>query len=114
MKKRFSIALIICFVLSTAFVAYAFIPGTYEGEGKGYHGEGSVKVKITVDGEEITDAEIIAPEEFPFGSANAETYEAALIGRTDGNIDAVTNATMTRDGIKEAVEKALEKAKQLQ
>ena len=42
---------------------------------------------------------------------NFENYSKALIGRTDGKIDAVAGATMTRDGISEAVENALKKAK---
>ena len=91
--------------------ASGFKPGTYEGEGKGYSEGAPVKVKVTVDAEKITAVEIDAPEEVPFGVQNFETYKNALIGRTDGNIDAVSNATMTRNGIREAVEKALAAAK---
>ncbi|MBQ7216410.1 MAG: FAD-dependent oxidoreductase [Synergistaceae bacterium] len=91
--------------------ASGFKPGTYEGEGKGYSEGAPVKVKVTVDAEKITAVEIDAPEEVPFGVQNFETYKKALIGRTDGNIDAVSNATMTRNGIREAVEKALAAAK---
>ena len=110
MKRYFSIALIVSFLLGTALMASAFTPGTYEGEGKGYSETDPVKVKVTVDEKAITAVEIDAPNEVPFGVMNFETYSKALIGRTDGNIDAVSNATMSRNGIKEAVEKALEKA----
>ncbi len=87
--------------------AEGFIPGTYEGEGKGYSETEPVKVKVTVDEKAIT----AVPNEVPFGVMNFETYSKALIGRTDGNIDAVSNATMSRNGIKEAVEKALAQAR---
>ncbi len=88
------------------------VPGTYEGTGKGYSENTPVTVKITVDENAvITSAKIEGPEEVPFGMANFETYEQALIGRTDGEIDAVSQATMTRNGVAEAVGKALAEAR---
>ncbi|MDY6428670.1 MAG: FMN-binding protein, partial [Synergistales bacterium] len=109
MKKFFSFVLAVCFIFTASF-AFAFTPGTYEGEGKGYSETAPVKVKVTVDAEKITAVEIDAPEEQPFGVPNFPKYIEALIGRTDGNIDAITSATMSRNGIQEAVNKALEKA----
>ena len=108
--KKFALILAVCFVLS-ASVACAFTPGTYEGEGKGYSETSPVKVKVTVDADKITAVEIDAPEEVPFGVMNFPTYINALIGRTDGQIDAISNATMSRNGIAEAVEKALAEAR---
>ena len=103
---------VLCIVLYSACAYGAvFTPGTYEGTGKGYSEGSPVKVKVTVDAEKITAVEIDAPEEVPFGVQNFETYIKALIGRTDGNIDAVSNATMTRNGITEAVNKALSAAR---
>ena len=110
MKKVFCLVLAVCFIFTASF-AYAFTPGTYEGEGKGYSETSPVKVKVTVDAEKITAVEIDAPEEVPFGVQNFPKYIEALIGRADGDIDAISNATMSRNGIKEAVEKALAKAK---
>ena len=109
MRKIFSVALIL--VLSSALVAGAFTPGTYEGTGKGYSETDPVKVKVTVDDKAIIAVEIDAPKEVPFGVMNFPAYTEALKGRTDGNIDAVSNATMSRNGIREAVEKALAKAR---
>ena len=108
MKKSFCFVLAFCMIFSSA--AYAFTPGTYEGHGKGYSENADVKVKVTVDAEKITAVEFDMPEEQPFGVMNAETYSKALIGRSDGDIDAVSNATMTRNGIKAAVEMALAQA----
>ena len=108
--KKFAFILAVCFAL-TASIAWAFTPGTYEGEGKGYSETSPVKVKVTVDADKITAVEIDAPEEVPFGVMNFPTYINALIGRTDGQIDAISNATMSRNGIAEAVEKALAEAR---
>ncbi|MBQ7544164.1 MAG: FAD-dependent oxidoreductase [Synergistaceae bacterium] len=110
MKRSSSIVVALCLVFALACASFGFTPGTYEGTGKGYSEGAPVKVKVTVDTEKITAVEIDAPEEVPFGVQNFETYSKALIGRTDGNIDAVSNATLTRNGIAEAVEKALKKA----
>ncbi len=111
MYKKFLDIAFVCCVVFMAAIAFAFEPGTYEGQGKGYSDGALVKVKVTVDAEKITAVEIDAPEEVPFGVPNFETYSKALIGRTYGKIDAVAGATMTRNGISEAVEKALDKAR---
>ena len=95
-----------------AAAATGFVPGNYVGEGKGYSETEPVKVTITVDEKGvITAAHIEGAGEEPFGIPQFETYAMALLGRTDGEIDAVAGATMTRDGVAEAVSKALEQAK---
>ena len=110
MKKFFSFILAVCFIL-TAACAFAFTPGTYEGEGKGYSENEPVKVRVTVDAEKITAVEIdVSEEQQPFAESIFPKYIEALIGRTDGNIDAIAGATVSRNGIAEAVNKALEKA----
>ena len=68
------------------------------------------RAKAKATARKITAVEIDAPEEQPFGVPNFPKYIEALIGRTDGNIDAISTATMSRNGIQEAVNKALEKA----
>ena len=110
MKKFFSAILCIMLLTASAWGA-VFTPGTYEGEGKGYSEGSPVKVKVTVDAEKITAVEIDAPEEVPFGVQNFENYKGQLIGKNEAKIDAVSNATMTRDGIVEAVNKALKAAR---
>ena len=97
--------------VSAAPAKAAFTPGTYEGSGKGYSEETDVTVRVTVDGKAITAVEIEGAGELPFGVPQFEAYGKALIGRSDGNIDAVSGATMTRDGIAAAVEKALSAAR---
>ncbi|MBR1658474.1 MAG: FAD-dependent oxidoreductase [Synergistaceae bacterium] len=110
MKKIFSVILCVMLLSASAWGA-GFTPGTYEGEGKGYSEGSPVKVKVTVDAEKITAVEIDAPEEVPFGVPLFGKYGDALIGKSEAQIDAVSGATMTRDGIVEAVTKALAKAK---
>ncbi|MBR1821188.1 MAG: FAD-dependent oxidoreductase [Clostridia bacterium] len=114
MKKFLALMLGMCLVLgSMACVAEgaAFVPGTYEGTGKGFGETVPVHVTITVDENGITAAEIEGDEEVPFGQVEFENYAAQLIGRADGEIDATTGATMTRDGVAEAVENALAQAR---
>lgn len=109
MKKFLSV--ILCVMLLSSCAYGAFTPGTYEGEGKGYSEGSPVKVKVTVDADKITAVEIDAPEEVPFGVQNFENYKGQLIGKSEAKIDAVSNATMTRDGIVSAVNKALAQAR---
>ena len=110
MKKYLSLFLALCLVLGSLSFAMAegqFTPGTYEGTGKGYSATEPVKVTVTVDENAITEAKIEGAGEEPFGVAYFDMYAQALIGRTDGEIDAMTNATLTRNAIAEAVGKAL-------
>ena len=95
----------VMFVMLFASLAFAFTPGTYEGVGTGY--TSGLKVKVTVDTDKITKVEIDAPGEVPFGVPQFDNYAGQLIGKSEAKIDAVSNATMTRDGIVAAVNKAL-------
>ena len=113
MKKVVALLLGLCLLLSSmAFAeAAAFTPGTYEATGKGYSETDPVTVKVTVDEGAITAVEIEGAGELPFGQPAFPTYIEALIGRSDAEIDAVAGATMTHDGVVEAVEKALAEAR---
>ena len=110
MKKSFCIALCLAFIASIAF-AGVFTPGTYEGKGRGYSETTEVTVKVTVNENAITGVEIDGVGEVPFGVPLFDTYAKSLIGRTDSKIDAVSGATMTRDGIAQAVDRALAQAR---
>ena len=110
--KRRSIVMALCLVLVMSAVSWAaFTPGTYDGEGKGYSETSPVKVKVTVDAEKITSVVIDAPEEVPFGVQQFDNYAGQLVGKSEAKIDAASNATMTRNGVAEAVEKALSAAR---
>ena len=113
MKKFVVMLLCLCLIVSSvAFAeAAAFTPGTYEATGTGYSETDPVTVKVTVDENVITAVEIEGAGELPFGQPAFPTYVEELIGRSDADIDEVTGATMTRDGVAEAVEKALAQAR---
>jgi len=114
MKKILALFLALCLTLGLAgglAEGAAFTPGTYEGTGKGYSETDPVAVKVTVDENAITAVEIEGPGELPFGVPAFETYISELIGRSDAEIDAVAGATMSRNGVAEAVNKALAAAR---
>lgn len=111
MIKRLSIAGILCMALCMSAYAAAFTPGTYEGKGRGYSENLEITVKVTVDEEKIIAVEIEGAEEVPFGVPQFGNYGGQLIGKSEAKIDAVSNATMTRDGIVKAVNDALAKAR---
>jgi fumarate reductase flavoprotein subunit len=114
MKKGIALLLALCLIIGTscAFAeGAAFTPGTYEGTGKGYSETDPVKVRVTVDEKAITAVEIEGEGEEPFGKPAFPVYAEALIGRSDAEIDAVSGATMTRDGVAEAVNAALAAAR---
>nr|MCR5566452.1 FAD-dependent oxidoreductase [Clostridiales bacterium] len=113
MKKLVALLLSLCLVMGMLAIASAgtYTPGTYEGTGKGYGETVHVTVKVTVDEDKITAVEITGDEELPFGQPQFDTYAAAVVEKQSADIDAVAGATMTRDGVKEAVENALAAAR---
>ena len=111
MKKVFALLLSMCMLASCCAISLAegqFVPGTYEGTGAGF---GTIKVILTVDENAIIAAEIIADGETPtIGGVAAQEYAAALVGRSDGDIDGIAGATLTRNGVAEAANAALSAA----
>jgi urocanate reductase len=87
-----------------------FIPGVYEGSGRGYRGLIHVRVQTGPAG--IEDILITAHREFAFPglAAMEELLEAALeFGSTD--LDTVSGATFSSRGFLVAVENALKQAR---
>ena len=87
----------------------AWKDGSYEGSGNGFGGQ--IRVRVTVADGEITDVKIL--------SAKKETKEYLNMAKkllTDireaqsPEVDVVSGATYSSNGIKEAVRKALEEA----
>lgn len=92
--------------------AAAYTPGTYEGTGKGF---GTITVSVTVDESSITAVEINGPDETP-GIGGKEAIEAgtfteAILAAQSTSIDTVSGATMTSNGVIEAVNNALAQAR---
>ena len=82
---------------------------TFTGTGTGYHGD--ITVAITVDGETITDIQVIEQSETENigGQALPILVEEALANQTF-NVDTVSSATMTSNGFREALEAAITSA----
>ena len=91
----------------------AYTPGEYTGEGKGMNG--TIEVTITVDADKITDVAITDPGETDgIGGKEAiedGTYKDQIIAAQSSEIDGVSGATITSEGVKTATEDAIAKAK---
>lgn len=84
--------------------------GTYEGTGKGYHGE--IKAEVTVSEGKISDVEILEQSETETIYESAEEpVIKSIIESNSYNVDTVSGATKSSRGIMAAVKDALEKAK---
>ena len=98
--------MLVCGALGTT--AFAYVPGTYTGEGQGY---GPIKVTVTVDEGVITEAVIEHNETEGIGKAliDALVDANALVGLTSADdfagLDAVSSATctLTVAGLKDAL-----------
>lgn len=83
-----------------------FEDGTYEGEGTGFGGP--ILVSVTVSDGMITDISLLEHAETAGISDPAiEGIPAAIIEAQSADVDAVSGATYTSEGIMEAVENAL-------
>lgn len=84
--------------------------GTYTGVGNGFRP--NLKVSVTVKGGKITNIEMLSNEETPrFFVAASQTIPQEIISAQTTNVDAVSGATRSSNGIMEAVQNALENAK---
>ena len=85
--------------------------GTYEGTGRGMMGE--IRVKVTVDETSIRQVEVVSQNDTEMIGWGLETAPVELLSRQiveyqSLNLDAVTGATVTSNGVKAAVANALE------
>lgn len=83
-----------------------FQDGTYTGTGTGFRGE--TEVSVTVENSKITDITITSyADDEQFFSRAKDTVIQEIIESQDVNVDSVSGATFSSNGIKEAVAKAL-------
>ena len=101
-------------VLPSTLTAYAdegeklYIPGTYSAEAPGKE---KVIVTMTFDETKITDVQVDASAETPdIGGIHAETLRAQLLEKQSADIDGVTGATMTSNGVREAAANCIRQA----
>lgn len=94
---------------SSQVVNVSYNPGTYTGVGIGMGGE--ISVEVTVDDSSIKSVEIVSHNETPGISDNAiEKMPENILDAQSAETDSVAGATMSSNGIKEAVNKAIEQA----
>ena len=104
MRKALALLLVLMLALPMAALGETL---TAEAPGFG----GAVSVTITIDDGDITDAEIIGDSETPtVGGAALEILVEQLIEADSADIDGVTGATMTSNGVREAAAAALAQA----
>ena len=87
--------------------APVYVDGNYEGTGQGLYSE--ITVSVGVKDGKIASVEILDQEETPevAGEALVEIPKR-IVEKNSAEVDVVTGATGTSDGIMEAVSKALE------
>ncbi|MDD3409446.1 MAG: FAD-dependent oxidoreductase [Eubacteriales bacterium] len=108
MKLKKVLALVVSAMLlfSTAALADGYTAGTYEGVGAGRNGE--IKVSVTVTDTEITAIDVVEHQETA-GICDTPIAEipAAIVAGQTLNVDAISGATLTSNGLMEAITAAL-------
>lgn len=112
MKKVVSILLVLLMVTSLfgcASKTAAPAAETLSGKGDGFGGE--VTVTVTKEGDKITKVEVNAPNETQgIGSKAVDELPAKIVEANSADVDVVTGATYTSNGIIYAVKNALDPA----
>ena len=87
-----------------------YADGTYEGAGTGHRS--GLQISVTISKDKITDIQILSDRETPRYSMYAfNTVPQEILRTQSTNVDAVSGATETSDGIMSAVKDALSKAR---
>lgn len=87
-----------------------YTPGTYEATAAGINGD--VKVTMTFSDSAITDVVLdVSGETASIGGAAAEDLKAALMNAQSADIDVVSGATITSEGVMKAAQKCIDQAK---
>lgn len=88
-----------------------YVPGTYEGQGQGM---GVITAEVTVDETHITDVVLEGPGETQ-GVGGKEaiedgTFVDQILETQSSDVDTVSGATLSSEGVEEAVQSALDQA----
>lgn len=84
--------------------------GTYSAQARGM--AGFVGVKLTIKNDKITQVDLDLSTETPqYGQKAEKQLQKEILTKQSADIDAVSGATFTSNGVKEAVAEALNQAK---
>ena len=104
MKKLMSIMLCIVMLMTMATCALA-ADGTFQGEGAGKGG--MIKVEVVVANGEIAGITVVEHAETPGFADALDNVGAAMVAQNQVDVDGVTGATLSSNGLKAAVTAAL-------
>ena len=107
MKKLISVLLSMMLVLSLTVTGLA-ADGTFQGEGAGKGG--MITVEVTVENGELSAINVLSHGETPGFADALGTVSAAMIAANQVDVDGVTGATLSSNGLKAAVTAALASA----
>lgn len=86
-----------------------YVNGTYYGTGEGRNGE--IKVKLTIKNKKITSVVVVSHKEDAPYFAKAKEILTKVLKKQSAKVDAVSGATLSSNGLIEAIENALDAAK---
>lgn len=89
---------------------FPYPDGVYTGSGEGYGG--TTKIELTLKNGTIQKIHVVSNEDDEAFFKRAETMISLVIQRQSTDVDAVSGATFSSEGILEAIQEALEAAKQ--
>lgn len=95
--------------ITTVTPTNGYADGVYLGEGEGY--EGPMTVRVTVFGGKVTSIELVnSMDDEPYFARAWATVPDRIIAAQTTSVDAVSGATYSSEGIRDAVNNALKKA----
>ena len=114
-RRLASWALCLCMIvmlfsgLGTASASEAVLmDGSYEGTGQGRNGD--IVLRVSLQAQAITDIEVVSQNETPRFWEKAVALLSQIIAANSPEVDAISGATKSSEGIKAAVRDALAKA----
>lgn len=100
MKKR-----LMYIIPALSFIFVTTYGATVEGVGKGYKGD--IKVKVTYSGNEITNIEVLESADSSFTKKAMRSIIKTIISTQNTDVDLISGASYTSEGLKEAVNNAI-------
>lgn len=113
-KNSLILSLLVALFLSGCGKDRPYKDGTYEGRGEGYNQSEPIVVSVTVQDGRI--AEIVvkshgeSPQQVPQVESALEKIPGAMTKKNSTEVDGIAGATETSEGLKAAVEDAMEQA----